>query len=195
MKSIFFTLILSLLFFQLDAQTVKFNIMKGNDNIGEIVAKKTSLKSGDSYHVTSKATFRVVWKYVRETITKVQFSGKTMTSSNSKQLMNKETKEHRITTKNGTSYSCTKNPGNEKFTLNKSITYCSSMLYFSEPKNRKYIFAESYQKMCKIELISTGIYKLYLPEGKINHYVYKNGKLQEIRVFRTIVDLVFKRAS
>lgn len=195
MKNIFFILFFSLLTLQLNAQTVKFNIIKGDDNIGEIIAKKTSLKTGDSYHVTSKATFRVVWKYVRETITKVQFSGKHMTTSDSKLSMNKEMKEHSITTKNGNSYSCTKKPDNEKFTLSKSITYCSSMLYFTEPKNRTSIFAESYQKMCKLELISTGIYKLYLPEGKINHYVYKNGKLQEIRVFRTIVDLVFKRAS
>lgn len=184
-----------LLCFQLNAQTVKFNIMKGDDNIGQIVAKKTVLKTGHSYHVTSKATFRVVWQYLRETVTKVQFSGNYMLSSDSKQSMNSEVKEHRITTKNGASYSCTKKPDNEKFTLNKTVTYCSSMLYFSEPKNLTHIFAESYQEMCKIELISTGIYKLYLPEGKINHYVYKNGQLQEIRVFRTIVDLVFKRAS
>ncbi len=187
-----FTLLLSL---QLSAQTVKFNIMKGKDTIGQIVAKQTKNNTGNSYHVTSKASFRIIWKYVRETLTRVNFRGKIMSYSNSKLSINKEIKDHRITTRKVKQYACVKKPENKQFQITQNITYCSSMLYFKEPKNQSYIFAESYQKLCKLELISTGIYQLHLPEGKINHYVYKSGQLQEIRVFRTIVDLIFKRTS
>lgn len=69
------------------------------------------------------------------------------------------------------------------------------MMYFKEPVGQKVAFAESYQTLCPLEVIEKGIYKLTLPGGKVNHYVYKKGVLQEIRIFRPIVDLVFKRAS
>lgn len=189
----------SILFFSswliMNAQSVQFKILHGDDEIGNIHAEKATSKAKTTYSVTSIASFRVFFKYVRETSMDVIFQSGKMKRAETKQIMNEELEEHRITTLNETGYLCLKNPEEEQFTLNHAIHFSSSMLYFEEPKGHSRIFAESYQQMCPIEAISPGIYKLTLPHGKINHYVYKAGKLEEIRVFRTMVDLVFKRDS
>ncbi len=179
----------------LNAQSVRFKILNGDDEIGNINAHKATTKTNTTYSVTSIASFRVFFKYVRETSMDVIFQSGKLKSSETKQIMNKELEEHRITSLNGSEYLCLKNPKEEKFTLTRPIHFSTSMLYFEEPKGHSRIFAESYQQMCPLEVISPGIYKLTLPHGKINHYVYKAGELQEIRVFRTMVDLVFKRDS
>ena len=195
LKIIFVSLLFLSSWLVLSAQSVHFKILNGDDVIGNISAEKATTKNNTTYSVTSVASFRVLFKYVRETSMDVVFQSGKMKSSETKQIMNKELEEHRITNLTGTGYSCLKNPKEEKFTLTHAIHFSSSMLYFEEPIGHSHIFAESYQKMCPLLLISPGIYELTLPHGKINHYVYKAGELQEIRVFRTMVDLVFKRET
>ena len=174
-------------------QPIQFKILNGGEEIGHIVAKKETLNYKTTYDIVSKASFRVFFQYVRETSMKVVWHSGNFESSETKQLMNEELKEHRVTKQGNAGYDCFKILEEEKFSLTTPIKFCSSMLYFEEPKGYSHIFAESYQELCPLELIAPGIYKLTLPQGKVNHYVYKNGVLQEIRVFRTMVDLVFKR--
>lgn len=179
----------------MSAQSVQFKILNGEDEIGNINAKKAITKTNTTYSVTSIASFRVFFKYVRETTMDVVFQSGKLKSAETKQIMNDELEEHRITNLSGDEYLCLKNPKEEKFTLSHPIHFSSSMLYFEEPKGHSHIFAESYQQMCPLVLISPGIYELTLPQGKINHYIYRSGQLEEIRVFRTLVDLVFLRES
>lgn len=176
-------------------QVVYFDILKGGDKLGSIKAEKKITNSTTIYTSISKATFRVVWEYIRETDITTIYQNGLFISLDSKQLMDGKLKEHYITQKKDLGYLCTRPTSNETFTLKQNIIFSSNMLYFTEPKGQKFIYAEGYQSLCALEEISNGIYKLSLPEGKINHYVYKNGVLEEIRVFRTIVDLVFKRVK
>jgi len=180
---------------QLRAQTVYFDILKGDEKLGSIKIDRKTSGANTIYTSSSKATFRVVWEYIRETDITTVYQNGVFISSDSKQLMDGKLKEHYITQKKDATYLCTRPTSDESFVLKQNIFFSSNMLYFQEPKGQKLIFAEGYQALCPIEEISTGIYKLSLPEGKINHYVYQDGVLQEIRVFRTIVDLVFKRVK
>jgi hypothetical protein len=176
-------------------EEVRFEILMKGNSIGTISAQKQVVNDKTTYKVSSKASSRVVFKYVRETIAEVIFSGGKIESSDAKQIMNKELKEHRITRWKGSSYACKKDKGAEQVSFKKPIKLCTSMLYFHEPKGQKFIFAENYQALCPVELIQPGIYKVTLPQGKVNHYVYKNGSLDEIHVYRTMANLVFKRIS
>ena len=177
------------------SQVVYFDILKGNDQLGRIRTEKKKESSRVIYTVASKATFRVIFLYVRETdMTSIYDSG-VFSWSDSKQILDGKIKEHQLTKKEGLWYKCTEPPETDYFWYKEKINFCTNRLYFEEPVGEKFVFAESYQKLCPIKLISKGIYELALPEGKINHYVYKNGDLQEVRIFRTIVDLVFRRAK
>ena len=174
------------------SQSVQFQILKGGKEIGQIKAHQNSEDAKTTYTVSSKASFRVLMKYVRETYAKAVYVDGELVSSDAVQKMNDNLKEHRITTLEGGKYACN-NKGAQLSSIGEQIRFCTSMLYFQEPKNQTHIFAENYQKLCPIKKIEAGIYELTLPNGKINHYVYKSGRLEEIRVFRSIVDLVFKR--
>ena len=179
----------------LNAQTVRFNIFKGSKHIGNIIAQKEATDTKTTFIVTSEASLRIVAKFVRETFVEANYICGKLENSEAKETINKDLKQHRVTKRQGSKYLCLKNLEKESFSIEKQIGFCSSMLYFMEPKGQTHLFAESYQEFFPIELIEPGIYKLTLPKGKINHYVYKLGKLEEIRVFRTLFDLVFKRES
>ena len=179
----------------LPGQSVRFRIYKGSKPIGSIQAQKERQGVKTTYTVTSEASFRIVSKFVRETFTKVVYEGKELESSENRETMNDNLKGHRLTHRKGPAYACSRNGGKSSFNLDGPLRYCASMLYFTEPKGQSHVFAESYQELCRIEEISPGIYKLHLPQGKINHYVYRSGKLEEIRVFRTMINLVFKREA
>ena len=176
-------------------EQVRFDILMNGKSIGTIKAQKEINQDKTVYKVSSKASFKVIVKYVRETIAEVVFSGGKIELSDAKQIMNQQLKEHRITEWKGTTYACKKDEGAAHPSFKKPIKLCTSMLYFQEPSNQAYIFAENYQELCPVELISPGVYKVTLPQGKINHYIYKNGQLEEIKVFRSMVNLVFKRSA
>lgn len=176
-------------------QEVYFDILKGNNKLGSIRTVKKKEGAKVTYTVVSKATFRVIFQYVRETdMTSIYKSG-VFSWADSKQILDGDIKEHQLTEKQGMWYKCTEPPETDFFWYKEKINFCTNRLYFEEPVGEKFIYAESYQKLCPIKLISKGIYKMTLPDGNINHYVYKGGLLQEVRIFRTIVDLVFRRAN
>ena len=177
----------------LAGQSVRFQIFKGTKSIGSIHAQKETTGTETTYTVTSEASFRVVARFVRETFTRVIYKGRDLESSVNRETMNENLKGHRLTHRKGEAYSCSLNGGKSSFDLDGPLRFCSSMLYFTEPRGQSHVFAESYQQLCRIEPIDAGVYKLYLPQGKINHYVYRSGRLEEVRVFRTMVNLVFKR--
>lgn len=176
-------------------EQVRFDIFMKGRAIGSIKAQQEIKQDQTIYRVTSTASFRVIVKYVRETIAEVIFSGGKIQLSDAKQIMNQQLKEHRVTQWKGANYACKKDEGAEHPSFKKPIKLCTSMLYFQEPVGQAFIFAENYQELCPVELVSPGTYKITLPQGKVNHYIYKNGQLEEIKVFRSMVNLTFKRAS
>lgn len=176
-------------------EQVRFEILMKGKSIGNIKAQRVINQDKTVYKVTSTASFRVIVKYVRETIAEVIFSGGKIQLSDAKQIMNQQLKEHRVTEWQGTTYACKQGKSAAQASFKKPIKLCTSMLYFQEPVGQAFIFAENYQELCPVELVQPGVYKVTLPQGKINHYIYKNGQLEEIKVFRTMVNLVFKRTA
>lgn len=74
-------------------------------------------------------------------------------------------------------------------------TWTSTRMYYEEPVGQDSVFVESELFECPVERIAAGEYILTLPNKKKNHYVYRNGVLQEIRVDRGWLGLVFRRAG
>jgi hypothetical protein len=68
-------------------------------------------------------------------------------------------------------------------------------MYFEEPIGQQRIFVESVLRYCPLQHLGGGEYRLTLPDDKVNRYVYKDGRLEEIHVDRNFFDLVFKRDS
>jgi hypothetical protein len=66
-------------------------------------------------------------------------------------------------------------------------------MYFEEPIGVNEVFVESVLENCRLMPLGEHRYRLFMPDAKMNDYVYKNGVLQEIGVDRKYVDLVFRR--
>ena len=187
-------LLLACLYFQsLIGQTTHFKIYKGKHPIGAIKAQKMTVGTKTVYDVSSTASYRFILKYTRETDTKVTFEGDILESVDAKIFMNEDLKEHRITKKSNSSYQCEFKQGKINACPTNPINWSISMFYFKEPVNQTQVFVESFQQLCPIEQLEPHLYKVTLPQNRINHYVYKKGVLQEIRVFRKMINLVFKR--
>jgi hypothetical protein len=174
------------------SQTLLYDIYKGDDRIGEIVVEKVIQGSKVHYEANSEASFRLIFMNDLTTNTAADFINNELSYSMSKITLNDKTREHTITKKEGHFYNYYKHK-EENYKKKESPFRISTVtLYYSEPAGVKQVFSENYQQLCDLKVIGTNAYELTLPGGKINQYFYKNGRLVEIKVFRTFVDLSFK---
>ena len=174
------------------SQTLTYGIYRGDDEIGVIVA---SVKSGNDqveYYVDSDATFRVIWKYNRTTDLDVVYSKDVLVSSTNQIFLNQKLKECAKVKMVDGSYRCTFDP-DDSFVQEPEILFSTARLYFQEPVGIDEVYSEAYLEFAPLQDMGENIYELTLPGDRINHYVYENGQLMEIRVFRTWFNLTFKR--
>jgi hypothetical protein len=81
----------------------------------------------------------------------------------------------------------------QRFLHNGAVAWTTARMYFEEPVGQLRIFVESLLAYCPLERTGPGTYRLTLSNNKVNHYSYRNGVLHEIRVDRSLIDLVFRR--
>lgn len=93
---------------------------------------------------------------------------------------------------NGSRYSVSRN-GVTKNIASEGIKYSVSDLYFKEPIGHSSIFSNTHGEFVKLERISAGKYQLTLPDGKINVFIYQNGKLMRVEVPMAVGDILFQR--
>lgn len=190
----FFALILILLlnFFLSRAQTYRYTIHHGDDEIGEITASHTSSGPESHFKITSTAVFKVLWKYNRKTSMAVRYKNGVLEYSSSEVFMNDELEERCQIKKNREVYDCRKQPG-DSFQIKSPIVFSSARLYFEEPIGVEAIFLESYLAFCPLEPMGNHKYKLTLPGEKVNYYTYENEILKEIFVERSWFDIIFRK--
>ena len=199
-KSPFLPLLLSLLlpFFLLlatpsAAQTLNFGIYKGSDKIGDLVVEKTITESKVRYEANSKSYFRIIFQNEWKTSSSAEFVNEELAYCMAKTTHNGKVKEHAITKKTGDTYTYFHLPDISVKKKAGPFRLSTLGLYYMEPTDIKMVFSESFQELCPVKPLGNHTYEVILPGDKINHYVYENGQLMEIKVFRTLVDLSFKR--
>lgn len=174
------------------SQTLFYDIYKGSDKIGEITVKKVAGDDKVHYEANSSSRFRTLWMNDLSTLTAADYVNNELSYSVSKITLNDKIREHSITKKEGSFYNYYKHP-KERYRKKESPFRLSTViLYYSEPLGIKQVFSENYQQLCDLKVIGANAYELTLPGGKINQYFYKDGKLVEVKVFRTFVDLSFR---
>lgn len=176
-------------------QTLFYDIYKGNDRIGEIKVEKKISGNKVHYEANSEASFRVVFKNKLITNTAADFVDDELEYAMSKIVLNDKIREHAVTKKDGEYYRYFQHPETNTREKKSPFPISSITLYYDEPTGVDQVFSENYQEMCVLTEIGEHAYELALPGGKINQYIYKNGKLVEIKVIRTFVDLSFRLKS
>jgi len=92
----------------------------------------------------------------------------------------------------GNKYTVSKN-GVHKTIASENIKYCVPDLYYKEPVGLSSVFSNTHGDFVKLETLSTGKYRLSLPDGKINIFSYQNGKLMRVDVPMAVGNITFKR--
>lgn len=186
-------LFLSFQISSIEVVTKDYVIFHGDNIIGTIKAQKTAEKDSTRYVVTSKVAYHsLLYNMDRNTLTKVSFYKSLMGKSYSFIEKNGKVEGKCDTKYDGKKY-VQKSIDGDMGNIPEKITWCTSMLYFEEPVNTTEIFAEAYQEVCPLVKTETPhVYELTLPGNKKNDYVYKDGKLVEVKVHRTLVNLSFR---
>lgn len=180
---------------QTNTETITYTVYFSGSDIGKITATKKTLGNTEHYSVFSDVEYNS-WLYDHQrttNVTGVMVNGQ-LAESHSKVTEYGDTEVDAKTKRKGSSYTGTSHDGSSK-TISGPIDFISIMLYFKEPKGVSRIYSESHLDYCKVRPLGDGVYEYETPEGKTNDYKYENGKLVEVKIYRTLVNLTIERSS
>jgi len=174
-------------------ETVYFDIYFAGNRVGHIKANKWIEDGMTSYEVYSFTEYNSwLYDYQRTTHVKAHFRDGTLIKSWAKITEYDDVLILSIAQKQGNAYRMVNRDGEVSWHQG-LITASSIQLYFEEPEGINNIFSESHLRMSHVEKHGLHEYKYHTPEGKINEYFYKDGKLVKVNVYRSLVTITFKR--
>lgn len=176
------------------AQQTRFDIWKGDAVIGSVLARRTLAEDRTHYLMTSYSEFDLVWKQVVSSLVSTEYRSGSMDRCNSHMKVNGSVRDSSHFASAAEPNNCFVHP-DERFSHTDPVEWTTARMYFEEPIGQQRIFVESVLRYCPLQHLGGGEYRLTLPDDKVNRYVYKNGRLEEIHVDRNFFDLVFKRDS
>lgn len=178
------------------AQTQRstFDILKGDDVVGSIAASCSGVGDRTLYVMTSFSTLDLVWKQVVNTAVVTEYDTGVLRSCRASVHVNGSVRDSSNMVPEGDGHLCYVH-SKGAFHREQAPAWTTARMYFEEPVGQEQIFVESVLEPCAIRSSTAGTYHLTFPNGAENRYVYQAGKLQEIHVDRTFLDLVFRRRS
>ena len=174
------------------AQRTEFDILKGNDVVGKILATRSTSGERTLYLMTSYSEFDIVAKQVVRSTMAAEYSGSVLSMCHLNMYINGSMRDSSHMVHRSGRGDCYVHP-KKRFLHEGAVEWTTARMYFEEPVDQPSIFVESVLKHCPLVRTGAGKYRLDLPGAKSNHYAYEDGILREIRVDRALFDLVFKR--
>ena len=173
------------------AQVSLFHVLRSDEVIGHVVATRQALPNGEAYSMESHCELEVIWKQVVRTALRTEYTNGELSACHTSVRVNGSVRDSSSMVRGRAD--CYVHP-DAPFDCARRTHWTTSRLYFEEPVGQTIIFVESVLQDCRLERSAPGTYTLTFPNGHENHYVYRDGLLQEIRVERPLLDLVFRRA-
>lgn len=175
------------------AQSSRFDVFHGKKVVGEVQAHRQLDGHRTHYIMTSQSEFWILWTQTMRSYAETDYVNGQLHACNTSFRLNGSLRDSSSMTPNSGVHHCYIEP-EERFIHQGSVDWTTARMYFEEPLGLNSIFVESALKHCPLKLTSPHTYRLELPDGNVNSYMYQNGVLQEIIVERRFVDLVFRRA-
>ena len=173
-----------------EAQEVLRNyivLYKGED-IGVMQLKQTIVGDTILYKMTSDIRTRFIFRITVKSVEESTFQNGKLVYSAVDRTVNGNQKVKRQTT-----------AGNKVYTLNKEgkpgviysecINYNLMSLYCQEPVNIARVYSDNYQQFLPITKINAHTYKIELPDGNYNHYIYNRGICVKVDVFSNLYNM------
>lgn len=172
-----------------------FQILHKGKVLGNIDVLRSSQGDSVTYSMVSRANFTFLWEREVSTVTRTLYVAGRVTNCLTTVHEGDALRDSSAMRAIGSSGLYVVHPRQVYAAELPKNPWTSTRLYYEEPVGQSRVFVESELKDCALERIAPGEYVLQLPNKEKNHYVYRNGRLHEIRVDRGWFGLVFRRVA
>lgn len=176
----------------LNAQTLQFNVFKGDDVVGSVRAMRSEIAGRTIYIMTSHSEFDIIWKQVVRSSAIAEYINGSLNSCSTSMRVNDAVRDSSSMVHGADR--CYVHPI-VPFDCDRNTEWTTARMYYEEPLSQPSIFVESVLRECPLTRSGPNTYLLTLPNKHTNRYTYLNGILQEIHIDRSFFDLVFRRVS
>ena len=177
------------------AQDGVFQILHNGNVLGKINVLRVSRGDSVTYSMVSRSNFTFLWKREVNTVTRTLYVGGRVTDCLTTVHDGEDLRDSSALRAIGGRGLYVVHPRKVYAAELPKNPWTSTRLYYEEPVGQTSVFVESELFECALERIAPGEYVLQLPNREKNHYVYRNGRLHEIRVDRGWFGLVFRRVA
>lgn len=150
--------------------------------MGSTIVNRTENNDKISYHLNTKTSFRVIFKFDVEYDLKETFIHDILQSGSAFNTLNGSTQKSTELSKKEGHYSLIIDGIHTKVDLN-AIENSVSELYFEEPYDGKEVFSAYFARYLTLDKIGEHKYKLISPDGT-NEYTYENGICVSVKISR-----------
>lgn len=169
----------------LQAQKRYYEIIFMGSRVGNMTIEKKAEGNLEFFELRSHAEADfLVGRRTNDVEMRTTYRDDLMISAFSRFIENGEVQSFASTTWDGSRYVVHTDKG--KSTVNEPATFSVISFYFKEPPpSTQKIFAERIGQFVPLEKIGSSIYRYKLPNGDLNIYTYRNGKLEDVTMKRT----------
>lgn len=192
-KSIFPLLSIMILCLQINplfGQRLEYDVVKGDKNVGYMIAEK--ITKGDSvfYYIESETSIKMLLTFtVNYTLEELYVDGKLIKGTAESKLNGNSRTKSRVWIRDN-EYVVEVNGYEEDYSAS-HIDYSVPELYFSEPGERGDTFSQQFAEDLIIKKDGSHEYTLYSEDGR-NTHTYKNGICTHVKLNRTYASFYFQ---
>lgn len=184
-STIVFVLFLSNLSSFSQEKKYNYNISIRGKSVGELSVNHKSTADSLILDVNSSISTRMIFLFTAIAAEKSIFKNGRLKYSSVFRQINKSRNTTMTTWDMGNVYHSQKK-GEEIMVRRSPIYHNMSSLYLIEPVDFSVVYSDMFQDFVKIIFLKPHNYKIVLPDGNYNEYLYKDGVCKQIKVHHTL---------
>ncbi|MEO0470991.1 MAG: DUF6134 family protein [Bacteroidota bacterium] len=177
--------------FGLYSQTLVYDAWKGSNKIGGMVVSQKPSPGGMTYSSEANMTVRFLISIDLKFTYEAVFVDGNLQSSETKNFRGGDLKDQSIGLREGEMYTTRLNGRNKKL-HHPRIEETILTIYYHEPVNLRKVYSERWGDYLKIKPLGNHRYELYLANGDINVYTFKDGICTEIEINHSLGSVYFR---
>ncbi len=164
---------------------LEYQIIRNGNVVGDILFTQNSTGNRTTLKMESEVKTRFIFTFTAKAQEETIYDNGIMTWSFIYRKMNGNEKANKKTKAFGNSYTIFK--GSKTETLNKfPIRYNMLSLYTTEPAAISQVYSDNFEQLLTIQKTAEHKYKIELPDGNYNNYLYENGILNTIEIHHSL---------
>ena len=162
-----------------------YNVIRNGSTVGTVNYSQATSGNRTTLKMDSEVKTRFIFTFTAKAQEETIYDNGIMTWSFIYRKMNGNEKANKKTKAFGNCYTIFK--GSKKETLNKfPILYNMLSLYTTEPATISQVYSDNFEQFLTIQKTKEHKYKIELPDGNYNYYLYENGVLNTIEIHHSL---------